>query len=243
MKGISILMYHQIGPFSSMREHRSTYCHHKRFALQMFYLRILGYRILDFDTVLRCIKGEEEVPARAVALTFDDGYENFFDYAYPVLRRYGFPAIVYLLSGYLGKEASWFKKDGRSTPPIMSEKRIEQLMDKGISFGSHGVTHLKLGEATDEEIYFEVRESKKALEEKFKRPFRHFCYPYGSFDKRAIQIVKEAGFDSAVSCVRGSAYPGDHLYQLPRKAISYGDSILGFIWKLHMKNRRKLPEI
>jgi len=243
MKGISILMYHQVGPFAPMKTHRALYCHHRRFSIQMLFLKTLGYRVLSLDTAVRCLKGEKEIPDRAVVLTFDDGYDNFYEYALPVLERHGFTAMIYILSGYIGRNAEWFAREGRPTPPLLSRDRIQRLMGRGISFGSHGMGHKRLTKLPDKRLRLEVLESKKNLEQLFGCRFRHFCFPYGDFDERVVSAVKEAGYESAVTCVRGMAYPGNDLFQLPRKAISYGDSLLGFIWKLHMKNRRKTPEL
>ena len=113
---INILMYHQVGDFPPMPAHRSTYCHYRRFQREMTFLHRFGYRVLSLDQALACLDGEQPIPPKAVVLTFDDGYENFYEYAWPVLERYRFPAMVYLLSGLLGQPSSWFARDGRATP-------------------------------------------------------------------------------------------------------------------------------
>ena len=124
--GINILMYHQIGRFKPMRGHRSTYCDHRRFAAQMAYLKRFGYNVLSIDAALACLRGEQPTPPRAVALTFDDGYENFYEYAWPVLKAHGYPAMVYLISSLLGRPSIWLAADGRDTPPLMSAARVRE---------------------------------------------------------------------------------------------------------------------
>ena len=244
LKGVSILMYHQVGRFAPMSSHRSTYCHYRRFRLQMLTLKVLGIKVLDMEDVLQFVRVEASLKGPSVCLTFDDGYENFFEYAYPVLKRHGLPATVYILAGYIGLNALWFKKDGRNTPPLMSRTRIAELLQEGlVSFGSHGVGHKRLGEIPLEDAKYEIEASKAALEEMFGVEFRHFCYPYGSYSRAVRGLVEDAGYVSAVSCARGTTYPGADPFQLPRKAISYGDSVLGFLWKIVAKNRRKQPEI
>jgi peptidoglycan/xylan/chitin deacetylase (PgdA/CDA1 family) len=188
---------------------------------------------------LACLNGERPTPSRAVVLTFDDGYENFYEYAWPVLERYGFPSMVYLLSGLLGRPSSWFAQDGRETPCLMGRDRILQLRDLGVGFGSHGVSHVKLAEVDRETVRREVGDSRTQLQELLGEEVRHFCYPYGSHDLSAYAAVKEAGYRSAVTCQRAAATPRFDPLLLPRKAISYGDSLAGYVWKLKMKDAPK----
>jgi peptidoglycan/xylan/chitin deacetylase (PgdA/CDA1 family) len=222
-----------------MKSHRSTYCHYKRFRAQMRFLNLFGYRVLSMDQALDCLNGGRPIPPRAVVLTFDDGYENFYEYAWPVLKRYGFPSMVYLLSGLIGEDSSWFENDGRATPPLMGRERILQLRKEGVGFGSHGVSHKKLGEVGEELVRSEVEESKQALEQLLQEEVRHFCYPYGSHNLTALWAVERAGYRSAVTCQRAAATASFHPLLLPRKAISYGDNLAGYAWKLEMKDRPK----
>jgi peptidoglycan/xylan/chitin deacetylase (PgdA/CDA1 family) len=240
---ISILMYHQVGKFAPMREHRSTYCDHRRFAAQMALLHHLRYRVLRLNEALRCLVDKEPVPARAVVLTFDDGYENFYEYAYPVLQRYRFPAIVYLISDLVGKASSWFARDGRDTPMLMDARRIRQLHAAGIDFGAHSASHVRLAEQSTERVREEVFGSKRALEDLLGSAVLDFCYPYGSHDMRAVDLVAEAGYRSGVTCERAAASDRDDPLTLPRKAISYGDNLAGFLWKLHTHHEPRKPAL
>ncbi|MCB1785805.1 MAG: polysaccharide deacetylase family protein [Chromatiaceae bacterium] len=232
-------MYHQVGEFAPMSSHRSTYCHVKRFRAQMAWLHALRFHVLRMDEVLAALRGERPIPPRAVALTFDDGYENFYEYAYPVLRRYGFPAMVYLISERIGQPSEWFAADGRDTPPLMSAERVRTLRRAGIDFGSHGARHLKLAEVDPATANTDIVESRAQLEALLDEDVRHFCYPYGSHNAATVQMVREAGYATAVSCQRGAATPAFDALALPRKAISYGDNLAGFFWKLSMKDKPK----
>jgi peptidoglycan/xylan/chitin deacetylase (PgdA/CDA1 family) len=240
---INILMYHQVGDFPPMPAHRSTYCHYRRFQREMAFLYRFGYRVLSLDQALACLDGDQPIPSRAVVLSFDDGYENFYEYAWPVLEHYRFPAMVYLLSGLLGQPSSWFARDGRATPLLMDRERILQLRKLGVDFGSHGVSHSKLAEVDADTVQFEVTESKRSLEDLLNEEVRHFCYPYGSHDQTAFKAVQRAGYRSAVTCQRSAATPAFHTLLLPRKAISYGDTLPGFAWKLWMKDKPKQPPL
>jgi peptidoglycan/xylan/chitin deacetylase (PgdA/CDA1 family) len=237
--GISILMYHQVGEFAPMNNHRSTYCHVKRFSAQMHWLYRLGYQALRMDEVLAILRNERPAPRKAFALTFDDGYENFYEYAYPVLAKFGFPAMVYLISGRIGQPAAWFAADGRDTPPLMSGERIKELYSAGVDFGSHGVNHIKLGEVDPTTARADIEDSRAQLRDLLGEAPRHFCYPYGSHNGAVVELAREAGYETAVTCQRGAATPAFDALALPRKAISYGDSLAGFFWKVEMKDKPK----
>lgn len=236
--GLSILMYHQVGDFAPMRAHRPNYCDHRRFAAQMALLSRLHYRVLSLDEALACLRGEKAIPSRAVVLTFDDGYRNFREYAYPVLERHGFPALVYVIPGFLGKRAEWFAKDpGRPIPGLLSATEIKALRRAGIAIGSHTLTHPKLVECPPDQQRRELQDSRSALENLLGEAVPHLCYPYGSFDSQTLALAREAGYQSATTCLRGQALPTDDPLALPRKGISFGDNLLGFGWKVAVKHK------
>jgi len=239
MIGVQILMYHQVGDFSPMATHRATYCDFRRFRRQMAYLKFRGYRVLRMSEALQCLRGEMAIPPRAVMLTFDDAYENFYEYAFPILQKHGFPAMVYAISGMLGQPASWLAADNHPTPPLMSGARLRQLRSAGIDIGSHSVSHIRLAEQSDERIREEVIRSKLELEDCLGEQVDHFCYPYGSYDSRVVEMVAEAGYLSATTCERAPLTAADNPLMMPRKAVSWGDSLVGLLWKMHFKNKPK----
>lgn len=237
---LSILMYHQVGRFAPMRAHRANYCDVGRFSRQMGLLSALGYRVLDLDTALGLLDGAGRIPPRIVVLTFDDAYDNFYEHALPVLVQHGFPATVYAISGWLGRRAEWLAKDpGRPIPGLMSAERLREIQCAGITVGSHTANHVKLAELPPETQLAELRDSKFALEGVLGREVRHLCYPFGSFDAHSVTAATAAGYASATTCLRGAAAAVDHPLVLPRKAISFGDNLLGYWWKLAIKHAPK----
>jgi peptidoglycan/xylan/chitin deacetylase (PgdA/CDA1 family) len=237
---ISVLMYHQVGEFAPMKAHRANYCHHRRFASQMASLARFRFRVLELDQALACLRGERPTPPRAVVLTFDDAYVNFLEYALPVLQRHGFPATVYAISGWIGRRAEWFARDpGRPVPDLMGASELREIRAAGIGIGSHTVNHPRLAELSPERQSRELADSKADLEDLLGEEVGHLCYPYGSFNLDSVRAAARCGYLSATTCLRGAAEPVDHPLVLPRKAISYGDDLIGYFWKLGAKNRPK----
>ncbi|MBW2096125.1 MAG: polysaccharide deacetylase family protein [Deltaproteobacteria bacterium] len=240
MPKISILMYHQVGIFPRPDAHRATFCHIRRFKAQMAYLHFFGYKVLSLPTALEGLFGKGDLPHHGVVLTFDDGYENFKHYAFPVLKQYHFPAIVFLVAGLLGKNAKWLEDDGRSGAPLMDRKTILDLRAHNVLFGSHSLTHPLLTHIDRQSQKREIAESKSALEDLLNEKISYFCYPSGDYDEAVVDLVREAGYEAALTCDRGATTPFDNPLILPRKAISFGDSLIGYFWKLHMKHKKKV---
>jgi peptidoglycan/xylan/chitin deacetylase (PgdA/CDA1 family) len=239
MSGISILMYHQVGRFPPMKTHRAVYCDVGRFRLQMRTLRALRVPVLSMSETVACLRGQAPMPNRAVTLTFDDGCENFYENALPVLEEFGLPAIVYAITELAGGPATWLAADGHPTPPLMNFERLREIASRGIEVGSHGARHVRLEGLPPEALRAEVAGSRERLQDELGQRVQHFCYPYGSHDLAAVEAAADAGYESGVTCQRAAATPAFDLLALPRKAISYGDDIVGFLWKLYAKDAPK----
>lgn len=236
---LSILMYHQVGRFKAMRDHRANYCDAGRFARQMAFLQRAGFHVVSLEQALAGLQGEHQLPPRAVLLTFDDAYAGFFDYALPVLAEHEFPAVVYAISAWVGQRMRWADPSGgRIEPALMSAAQLRAIQDAGISVGSHGACHRKLAELAPAEQERELSGSRTMLEDLLGQPVEHLCYPFGSFNADTVRLAAEAGYRSAMTCLRGAATAWDHPLVLPRKAISFGDNLVGFGWKL-LKRRPK----
>ncbi len=244
MRKISILMYHQVGVFSNPKEHRATFCHVRRFKAQMAYLHHLGYDVISLDDALDVLfgvgSGAGSDAGHSVVLTFDDGYRNLREHAFPVLRKHGFPSTVFLVSDLLGKTAEWLARDGRFAADLMDMDAVREMRAENVIFGSHTLTHPFLSRVDPDQRAREIRDSKAALEDLLGEEIRHFCYPNGDFNAAAVEEARAAGYASGLTCIRGAATSGDDPLMLPRKAISYGDSLIGYFWKLHMKHKKKV---
>ncbi len=208
--GAVVLMYHSIshnGEFFSVTP--------MAFEQQMHYLRQMHFTVLSFDEFFARLQARKDL-SRAVVLTFDDGYEDNFTTAFPILQRYGLPATIFVNTSLIGNVAT--RKSGLRMPILSWDMMLQMVRGGLITFGSHCHTHEKLTTLSHDRVEFVVRTSQHILEERLGVSPRFFAYPYGVYDDVVLSIVKRY-FDGAV-CVRpGRVTLKTSFLRIPRNAI------------------------
>lgn len=131
------------------------------------------------------------LPKKPILLTFDDGYGGHYEYAYPLLKKYGYPAVFAIHTSGVGVNA------GRTH--VTWEQLRTMANDPLITISSHSRTHPALTKISDQQLYKEVVESKQILEAQLDRSIIYFTYPYGNYDSRVKKIVAEAGYLAAIT--------------------------------------------
>lgn len=232
---ITILMYHQVGRFGRVTSHRAGYCDAGAFRRQMAFLHAGRYNVLSLDNVYACVVGGKPVPPRAVHLTFDDGYADFASIAGPAMRAHGFPSSVYVVADLVGGEAEWLPLSGLPPARLMDAPQLRHVDAEGACVGSHTASHVHLSRLAANDLRGEVEGSKATLEGILNRPVLDFCYPFGDVSRAAVEAVRAAGYRLAFTCERNRARPGMDPLLLPRHAVSYGTSVVGLWWKLHVQ--------
>ncbi len=233
MKGRAVvLMYHNVGIPPKDALLRGLYVTPRMFRFQMWYLKVAGFRVVSLKDILLYMNGDISEVSLA-AITFDDGYQDFYDNAYPVLQSYGYPATVFLVSDHIGGENLWDYKDVNTRKKLLGWESIHKLKGKGIEFGSHSKTHPFLSTLPQEEIYREIRDSKAYLEEELQLPVEFFCYPFGDYDTRVIDAVRESGYLGAITTKRGLIHRGDDPFEMRRSFIRLNTHPFSFLYKLH----------
>ncbi|GHH45166.1 polysaccharide deacetylase family protein [Streptomyces candidus] len=167
-----------------------------------------------------------------VGLTFDDGYADFLDAALPALRRHGCTATVFVLPGRPGGTNEWDPLGPRR--PLLTESGIREAAEAGMEIGSHGLVHRDLTRATDEELRLETRSSRALIRRVTGEPPQGFCYPYGTFDQRVADAVRDAGYTYGCAIDPG---PLTGPYALPRTHISQADRA-AHLWAKRLRPRR-----
>lgn len=191
---IPILMYHYIEIVTDTNDtiRQSLAISPTTFDAQIQTLKDNGYTFLTMYEVASILAGDKNPPQKPVVLTFDDGYRDFYTDVLPMLKKHNVQAVAYLCPQLFGK------------PNYMYEWQIREVINSGlVEIGAHTMTHLYLKGASKKAATKEIMESKHTLQRMFTLPVVSFAYPYGAFDEQAMEIVKQAGFHTAVSTVPG----------------------------------------
>ena len=185
-----ILMYHGVADEAEDPNH--LFVAPARFAEQMTWLKRRGLRGVGIGTLVDAMRAGRQ--RGLVGITFDDGYVSVLEAALPELRRHGFTATMFIISGRLGGSNEW---DEGPRWPLMSASQIGELAAAGMEIGSHSATHARLAGIAADQLEAEVRDSKASIGELVGAPIRGLAYPYGSMDAAARHAVRDAGYDYA----------------------------------------------
>jgi peptidoglycan/xylan/chitin deacetylase (PgdA/CDA1 family) len=209
--GVRILCYHRVNDIG--RDYLTVPV--LSFGLQMKFLYQEGYRTVSLDSFLAG-KADE----KSVVITFDDGYQDNYEQAYPILREFGFTASIFCVTDCINTEG------------YLTVEDIRRMSADGFEFGSHTVSHPHLSRLNSEEKWFEISNSKKQLENLVQKKVDFFCYPYGEYDQESVQLVQAAGYLGACSNHPGANAKKMNPYLLKRTEIASTDTLHDFEKKM-----------
>jgi peptidoglycan/xylan/chitin deacetylase (PgdA/CDA1 family) len=186
------------------------------FNSQIAWLHEQGYIGVRMDGITRCLRGEAPCPAKAIALTFDDGYVDAYTDVLPVLKRYGLVATFYIVTNFVGQ------------PGYMTWEQLAELRDAGMEIGAHTVSHPDLTMLDWETASIEIAQSKADLDQHLNINVTSFCYPTGLYNAGVEEQVRAAGYLNATT-TRWDNDTSD-IMALPRRRISGGTALDAFVW-------------
>lgn len=216
---VPILMYHYIGnnpnPADKLRDNLSVAP--DIFEKQMTHLASHGYTPITLDTLYAGLKKTAGLPNKPIILTFDDGYIDFYINAFPILQRFNFHAVSFIPTGLMdqGYYLHW--------------DQIKQMDATGlISFQAHSVNHYNLPSLNQQQLIYQVTQSKKILESQLGKPVNFMAYPYGTSDERVWAATKAAGYLGSAGTWYGTVETEGTIYDMPRVKIAGGLSLARF---------------
>mgnify|MGYP002347770570 CR=1 FL=1 len=205
---VTILMYHYIRDYNYADDPigSNLSVSPANFEKQMQWLKEHDYQtfaLSDFDKISRL-----DPKTKAVILTFDDGYKDAYEQAYPILKKYGFIGVFYIIAGSVGDGA------------YMSWDQIKELHQNGMIIGSHTISHPDLRNISDTELVSQLAGSRSLIKDNTGIVTTDFCYPAGKYNETVIQKLQELGYQTATTVASGLATQDSSLYELPRYRIT-----------------------
>ena len=224
-----ILMYHRVAPEASST--RVRYCiKPDQLESQLHYLRECGFTSVSLDGWRDRVEQRTTQPSRPIVLTFDDGYTDFEEHAWPLIKHYGFSALLFVVTGRVGGINTW--DDAATDEHLLDWAALRRLRDDGVVIGSHSVTHPRLTGVSADRIAAECVESRAVLQRELGVSVHSFAYPWGDEDEVVRHLAGASGYEYGLSCRPGLAARGDDWLSLPRVEMTGFDTLSTFIAKL-----------
>ncbi len=206
-RGIPVLNYHQINP----TDINALTVSPDAFDEQMKYLHDNGYNTISPDDLRNHLVNNAPLPAHPILITFDDGYRDNYEYAYPILKQYDMKATIFLVSDFMDR----FDK-------YLTWKQVYEMSENNIYMGSHTLSHIPLTQITPEEMEQQLMGGKLAIEWNIFKFNDFVAYPCGDYDQQVLSETKKAGYKGGFTVYLNYVHSGDDPYTLNRIPI-YGN--------------------
>lgn len=231
---LPIIMYHYVEwPTPEDKIRTSLTINPVLFERQLQTLQDYQYRSYFIREIPTLLSSPEKVASRSIALTFDDGYEDFYTFVYPLLQKYRMKATLYVISGFVGYRG------------FLSEEQLQEMVQSGlVEVGAHTVNHVYLKGMANNIAKDQIEESKRAIEKMTGETVYSFAYPYGAFDQSALTLVREATFSAAVSVIPGiehSKATTYFLYRIRSGRLGSGEYMHTFLQSLYTNASQEAP--
>lgn len=199
VSAVPILAYHQVGDIDDMYSITAS-----QFEEQMAYLTRNGFHTISLEELFNFYDGKGKLPDKPVIITFDDGYEDNYLTALPILEKYNMSATVFIVPNLIGTEE------------YLSWQQVGEMQQRHTEIGSHTLSHIAMDEISEEQQRREASQSKLVLEHHVGKPIRFLAYPFGQFNAATKQILKETGYLGACTGLPGLNDKSTDAYALKR---------------------------
>lgn len=227
-KVIPVLLYHRVVSQPLQGRLSGLVVTMEQFERQLRALKDSGFTAMTFSDYAAFARGERMLPERPVILTFDDGYEDNYTLAFPLLQRYSMSAVIYLVADW--KKRTNFWDHDQPQAPLLKPTQIREMARAGIEFGSHSLSHPRLPSLPKAKARKEISASKARIEDLLGTEALCFAYPYAMVSEQAKELVAEAGYRYAVAGDNGPRVFYQDLFQIRRVQVFPWTGAFGF-WK------------
>lgn len=234
---IPVLMYHKVPVVPSGSKHR-TFVTRDNFEKHLRFFARRGLQSITFQDYLAFSTGDKplrEFPRKPFILTFDDGYRDNYHNMLPIARKYGFKGVLFLLGDFSASGNFWDTGEDAEENRIMTTEQKKVFVDQGWEIGAHTLSHPDLTRLSDEDVRHELRESREQIEHELQTRVVSFAYPFGTYDERIKNLVRQTGFEFGIATDSGgltieddrfaifrvNMFPEESLFKLFRKTSSW----------------------
>lgn len=211
---IPVLCYHDVTPNNP--NNNELLVNPQKFKEQLKYLKDNNYTPITLDELYDYLKNKKPIPEKPVVITIDDGYEGNYDYAYPILKEFNFPATIFVISNYVGA------KD------YMTADELKEMSDNGIEIESHTFKHDDLSTLDENKQIETFKSSKENLEKITGKPVDFVAYPFGRYNDETRIAAEKAGYKLGFNLSGDFADRKDNDFNIDRIYVSNNDSIEKF---------------
>lgn len=210
-EGIPVLMYHSISTIPGNNLGVPV----QQFSEEMEWLHSKNYTTLSLEEFYEALVNKTPVPEKPIVLTFDDGYSDNYDSAWPILRQYGFKGTFFVTTSSVG-------------PGMMNWNQLDDLVLQGNTVASHTVHHYDLSTLSSKQQTDELALSKKAVEEHLNNRVNALCFPSGRYNQTTLELMPKLGFALGFTTESGKVHRGDNPLTLKRLRIPGGMTLTAF---------------
>ena len=227
---VPVLFYHHIQPLTIAKERweDSLSVDPTNFERHIVYLQRQGYTLISLSALVDALHNRTKLE-KSVVLMADDGYQDNYTYAYPIIKRHKVPFTIAMVTGFSGKISPYTKPDEPKEFEFMSWTEIKKMQESGyVDFLSHSWSHQSLHQNNTKKIDEQVAVAQKQLEEHLDGIKPIFIYPYGRYGDTVISILKKYEYEAAFSTDKGTQHCLSNIYTLPRLRVgNAGPSVYG----------------
>lgn len=211
---IPVLCYHDVTPKNP--NNNELLVNPEKFKEQLQYLKDNNYTPITLDELYDYLRNNKPLPEKPVVITFDDGYKGNYEYAYPLLKEFKFPATVFMISNYVG------------APDFMTADQLKEMSNNGIEIESHTFKHDDLSILDEAKQLETLKDSKVNLEKIIEKPVDFVAYPFGRYNSSTRVAAEKAGYKLGFNLNGNFADRKDNNFNIDRIYVSNNDSLNKF---------------